>query len=101
MIGGFASGLVTALAVGFLFAGIGAVAGAAARSELGEGGLADGTTTLRSGLSVRIIQLGQERCELRPCLCVQERTQLIEFGESEVQGNHEVGVLRIACHVFR
>lgn len=71
-----AHSLDTAMTVGFLFAGVGAVGGAATGVELGEGGLANRASTLHGGLFLSIIELAQQGCELSLCLHGQEFTQL-------------------------
>lgn len=83
--------LVTALAVGFLFASGAAILGVATSLELGEGFLADRTGTLQGSLRSCIIEFGQQKIVLGVHLVRQELTELIQFGKGQAQGNHDSG----------
>lgn len=78
-----APGLVTALAIGFLFASVGAVAGAASGLELSEGGLADGTGALCGGLAVCVIEFSEEMAVLNESLFGEESAQLLQFRKAK------------------
>jgi hypothetical protein len=84
--------LITALAVGFLFAGGAAILGDATGFELDESHLADGADALLSGLRLCIIEFGQQKIVLGIPLVCQEHTELLQFGKGQVQGNHGAGL---------
>jgi len=85
--------LITALAVGFLFASGAAILGDATGLELGEGGSADRTGALQGGVSLSFIEFGEQNVwnGIRLGPDAQGVAKLFQFGEGQSQGNHELG----------